>query len=91
MLSARSHEAKPGVNGGKGAPERSGGAFIGAERKPLRRRGCNLLQRASRSASALDCPCEHQRAGQPVMVSGRRVSRAKHDLRQRRLMVGMGG
>ncbi len=39
MLSARSHEAKTGVNGGKGGLERSGGAFIGAQRKPLRRRG----------------------------------------------------
>ena len=28
MLSARSHQAKPGVNGGKGGPTRSGGAFI---------------------------------------------------------------
>src|ERR687885_705235 len=45
---------KTGVNGGKGAPERSGGAFIGAERKPLRQRGAKPPKHVSRSDSTLD-------------------------------------
>ena len=45
---------KPGVNDGKGAPERSGDAFIGAQRKPLRQRGAKPPQDAARSDSALD-------------------------------------
>ena len=54
MLSARSHQAKPGVNGGKGGPTRSGGAFIEAQRKPLRRRGAQPPHDAARRDSALD-------------------------------------
>ena len=42
------------MNGGKGGLERSGGAFIGAERKPLRQRGAKPPARASQRDSALD-------------------------------------
>ena len=54
---------KTGVSGGKGAPERSGGTFIGAQRKPLRRRAAKPPQRAARSDSALERPCECLGAG----------------------------
>jgi hypothetical protein len=44
---------KSGVNGGEGACSRRRNAFIGAEQKPLRRRGRSHLNAASRSDSAL--------------------------------------
>ena len=43
MLSARSHEAKRGVNGGKGR-EAQPDVFIGAQRKPLRQTGRRPLK-----------------------------------------------
>ena len=67
MLSARSPEAKAGVNGGKGGPTRSGGAFIstlapeGAQ-PPLTCRAQRLRPRR---------PCKRQRSGAARKPSGR--------------------
>ena len=84
MLSARSQEAKPGVNGGKGAPERSGGVFFGAQRKPLRRRVAQPPGDASRSDSALDAHVSiSERGKERCEPDG--GSRADHRLEQRRL------
>ena len=59
-------EGKRGVNGGKGT-RGAAGVFI----LTLAPEGAKALSSASRSDSATDCLCEHERAGQSMMPSGR--------------------